>query len=269
VRDLNAADERQWRAYVSRLKAEPGIVLTEDGRRDGRWLIRGLRDPLAADPQAILREMGIDPERVTAYWEPYQSLLPEFVLKRVEAALAPPPTIMLTIEGERIVATGTAPLTWIQRARNLVRMLPAGAPTVELSQIRDMYNGVLGKLRDAIQSKEIRFDYNNQLPSRGQEAILDQLAVELKELTALSSSQHVVTRVSLIGHSDQTGVGLYNLALSLARAESVRTMLKQRGVAPDLLAVRSAGTLEPREQGDTDAARSANRRVSFTVVIDE
>jgi outer membrane protein OmpA-like peptidoglycan-associated protein len=269
VRDLNAADERQWRAYVSRLKAEPGIVLTEDGRRDSRWLIRGLRDPLAADPQAILREMGIDPERVTAYWEPYQSLLPEFVLKRVEAALAPPPTIMLTIEGERIVATGTAPLTWIQRARNLVRMLPAGAPTVELSQIRDMYNGVLGKLRDAIQSKEIRFDYNNQLPSRGQEAILDQLAVELKELTALSSSQHVVTRVSLIGHSDQTGVGLYNLALSLARAESVRTMLKQRGVAPDLLAVRSAGTLEPREQGDTDAARSANRRVSFTVVIDE
>jgi len=49
----------------------------------------------------------------------------------------------------------------------------------------------------------------------------------------------------------------------------VRTLLKQRGVDPDLLSVRSAGTLEPREQGDTEAARSANRRVSLTVGIDE
>ena len=65
------------------------------------------------------------------------------------------------------------------------------------------------------------------------------------------------------------GPGLYNLALSLARAESVRTMLKQRGVDPDLLAVRSAGTLEPREIGDTEAVRAVNRRVSFTVGIDE
>jgi outer membrane protein OmpA-like peptidoglycan-associated protein len=51
--------------------------------------------------------------------------------------------------------------------------------------------------------------------------------------------------------------------------DSVRTLLKQRGVDPDLLAVRSAGTSEPREQGNTEIARSINRRVSFTVGIDE
>ena len=38
--------------------------------------------------------------------------------------------------------------------------------------------------------------------------------------------------------------------------DSVRTLLKQRGVDPDLLAVRSAGTSEPREQGNTEIARS-------------
>ena len=98
---------------------------------------------------------------------------------------------------------------------------------------------------------------------------MDQLAVELTELTALSSTLRVTTRVTLTGHSDSTGQGLYNLSLSLGRAESVRTLLKQRGVDPDLLAVRSAGTLEPREQGNTEVARSVNRRVSFTVGIDE
>ena len=73
----------------------------------------------------------------------------------------------------------------------------------------------------------------------------------------MSSTLRVTTRVTLTGHSDATGHGLYNLALSLARAESVRTLLKKRGVDPDLLAVRSAGTLEPREEANTEAARSA------------
>jgi OOP family OmpA-OmpF porin len=148
-------------------------------------------------------------------------------------------------------------------------MLPAGSLPVDLAQVRDINDGILGRLRASIQSQEIRFGYKDPLPARGQEAILDRLAEELKELTALSATLRVTLRVTLTGHSDFIGQGLYNLALSLARAEAVRTMLKKRGVDPDLLAVRSAGTLEPREQGDTEAARSANRRVSFTVGIDE
>jgi outer membrane protein OmpA-like peptidoglycan-associated protein len=238
-------------------------------QRDGKWLIRGLRDPLAVDPQLVLRESSIDPARVLAHWEPYQSLQPEFVLKRVRAAFAPPPTVIFALEDDRIVATGSAPLTWIQRARASSRMLAAGALSIDLSQVRDADDGVLGKLREAIQSKEIRFDYSNPLPARGQEGVLDQLAAELKELTALPSTLRITTRVSLTGHSDSTGQGLYNLALSLARAESVRTLLKQRGVDPDLPAVRSAGTMEPREEGNTEVARSVNRRVSFSVGIDE
>ena len=269
VRNQDERDEQLWETYVARLGAEPGIAITEVGRRDGKWLIRGLRDPLAVDPQVVLRESSIDPARVIARWESYQSLDPPFVLKRVQAAFDPPPTINFAIDGDRIVAVGSASLAWIHRARTANRMVPAGAPQVDLSQVRDINEGELGKLREAIQSKEIRFDLNNTLPANGQEGALDQLAAELKELTALSSALQITTRVTLTGHADITGQGLHNVALSLARAETVRTLLKQRGVAPDLLAVRSAGTLEPREQANTEAARSSNRWVSFTVGIDE
>jgi OOP family OmpA-OmpF porin len=269
VQDLDADDERHWNDYLKRLRAEPGIAITETGKRDGQWLVSGLRDPLAIDPRAVLQDASIDPARVVTHWEPYQSLHPEFVLKRLQDALNPPATVNLVVEGDQIVARGTAPLTWIQRARASSRMLPTGALTVDLSQVRDLSEGALGKLRDAIQSKEIRFEYNNPLPAPAQEAVLDQLAKELNELVALSSTLRVTTRVTLTGHSDTTGQGLYNLALSLARAEAVRTLLKKRAVDPDLLAVRSAGTLEPREEGQSEAARSVNRRVSFTVGIDE
>jgi outer membrane protein OmpA-like peptidoglycan-associated protein len=269
VQDLDAHDDQLWQGYLTRLRGEPGIVVTHFAKHDDTWVIRGLRDPLAVDPQAVLRESSIDPVRVVAQWEAYQSLHPDFVLRRVEDALTPPPTVNMAVVGDQIVAAGSASLTWIQRARALSRMLPAGAPRVDVSQVRDINDGVLGKLRDAIQSKDIRFDYKESLPAKGQEALLDRLAEEVKELAALSATLRMTTRVTLTGHSDHVGQGLYNLALSLARAEAVRTLLKKRGVDPDLLSVRSAGTLEPRELGDTEAARSVNRRVSFTVGIEE
>ena len=269
VRNLDAADEQLWADYVARLRAEPGIVVTDTGKRGDKWLISGLRDPLAIDPEQVLRESALDPKRVIRQWQPYQSLDAEFVLKRVQTSFAPPPSVTFAIEDGRIVAKGSATLTWLQRARTFSRMLPAGAPQVDLSQVQDINAGVLGNLRDAIQSKDIRFEYNQPLPTKGQEGMLDQLAAELKELTALSSKERLTTRVTLTGHSDMTGQSLYNMALSLARAEAVRTMLKQRGVDPDLLQVRSAGTLEPRDAGDTETARSLNRRVGFTVVLEE
>jgi outer membrane protein OmpA-like peptidoglycan-associated protein len=86
----------------------------------------------------------------------------------------------------------------------------------------------------------------------------------------VSSRLRITTRVTVTGHADAaTGTGMFNIALSGARAEAVRALLKKRGVDPDLLAVRGAGPLEPQDNGGTETARSLNRRVTFTVGIDE
>jgi outer membrane protein OmpA-like peptidoglycan-associated protein len=148
-------------------------------------------------------------------------------------------------------------------------MLPAGGPDLDLAQVRDVNEGAIGKLGEAIQSRTIRFNFNEPLPAPGQDAILDQLATELNDLASLASTLHVAARVTLIGHADDTGTGTYNLSLSLARAETVRALLKKRGVNPDLLTVRGAGQLEPLEAAPSEAARSANRRISFKVGIEE
>jgi OOP family OmpA-OmpF porin len=167
------------------------------------------------------------------------------------------------------VAQGSASSPWIARARAAGNLLPAGAPVFDLSAVRNISEGVIGKLRDAIQARNIRFDNNVSLPRSGQDTILDQLAGKLNELATLSSSLHVVTRVTLTGHSDDKGQGTSNLSLSLARAEAVRALLKKRGVDPDLLQVRGAGPLEPLKADTSEAARSANRRVSFSIGFEE
>ncbi len=267
--ERRATDLRQWSDYIDRLQAQPGIVVTESTERDGKFIVAGLRDPLAADPNAILRETPVDPARVVSRWQPYQALEPEFVLKRLEASLAPPPSVTLSIVGDRIVATGSATPLWISRARQAARLLPAGGPRLDISQVQDIAEGLLGNLRRAIQSVEIRFNTNESLPAPGQEAVLDQLAAAINELTGLAGSLHMRARIRLTGHSDDTGPGTYNLSISIARAGAVLALLKKRGVAADLITIGGAGQLDPLDEHTSENARTLNRRVSVAVRIED
>ena len=264
--------DRQWQAYVQRLRTEPGIVITQAESRGDRFIVSGMRDPLAVDPLTLLDGTGIDPTQVVAHFDPYQALDPQFVLLRLEASLTPPPGVTLSVDGDRIVAQGSAPSPWISRARKVGSSLPAGAPVLDLSAMRDISEGALGKLRDAIQTRSINFDSGKSLPAAGQEQALDEIATDLIELAKLSSTLHAITRVTLTGHADSQGQGTSNLSLSVARAEAVRALLKKRGVDPDLLQVRGAGQFEPLKD-DTSAAsvaaRSINRRVSFSIGFEE
>src|SRR5215475_12149206 len=42
-----AAELKAWSDYLDRLRAQPGIVVTEADERDGKFMVSGLRDPLA------------------------------------------------------------------------------------------------------------------------------------------------------------------------------------------------------------------------------
>lgn len=78
----SAGARANWNSYVRRVSSTPGLVVIESGRRDGRWFIRGLRDPLASDPQQLLDSSGVQRSAVEARWRPYLSLDPELVLRR-------------------------------------------------------------------------------------------------------------------------------------------------------------------------------------------
>ena len=74
--------ERRWRDAVARIEAQPGIVVTATGKRDGRYFVAGLRDPLAADPAVLVRGAGIPDGKVAFHWEPFHSLEPRFAAER-------------------------------------------------------------------------------------------------------------------------------------------------------------------------------------------
>jgi outer membrane protein OmpA-like peptidoglycan-associated protein len=256
-------------AYVERLRAEPGIVVANAELRNGKWQISGLRDPLAVDPAALLSQSGLDSKRVAGHWESYQALNPAIVLRRLAASLNPPPSVSLSLKGDTVEVTGSVPQTWVERARALVAALPAGSPKVDLSALRDVQDPEFIRLRDAIQGHIISFDSNADRPARGQDATLDAVADEFRQLMHVTKRLGFSARMMISGHADAVGNETTNLSLSAARAEVVRSMLKARGIAPELLTVRSAGPLEPLLAPNGKVTAAMNRRVTFTVIASE
>jgi outer membrane protein OmpA-like peptidoglycan-associated protein len=69
-------------------------------------------------------------------------------------------------------------------------------------------------------------------------------------------------RITLVGHTDSSGSTGANVALSLARAESVRQALVDGfGIAPERIATRGDGPAAPRADNATPEGRAQNRRV--------
>ena len=121
-----------------RCETQPGIVVMGAERHDGKWLVSGLRDPLATQPETLLAPAKLDPSRVVGRWEPYQALHPAIMLKRLQATLNPPPTVSLSQDANGIRADGSAPQHWMDKARAFMQTLPAGAPQVDLSALKDV-----------------------------------------------------------------------------------------------------------------------------------
>lgn len=115
---------RRWAYFHEQLRNQPGIVVTDINKKDGRRHVYGMKDPYALEPAALLKTAGIAPGKVAFHWEPYQSAHPEFVLRRVSALFKPPASIELTIDQGVLQAVGSARGLWIEDARRLARMVP-------------------------------------------------------------------------------------------------------------------------------------------------
>ncbi|WP_051529417.1 hypothetical protein [Meiothermus cerbereus] len=126
----NFQASRAWDAYLKRLSSTPGIVVTDTPRR---YELRGLKDPLALDPLALLEGLPLRAERIRAAWQPYQSLEPEIVLRRIQQHMDTPSTVQLAWREGVLVVSGRATPGWLSRLRNLAPLL--GVTQLDTAQL--------------------------------------------------------------------------------------------------------------------------------------
>jgi len=73
-------------------------------------------------------------------------------------------------------------------------------------------------------------------------------------------------RLRIEGHTDDVGHDPDNSALSLRRAEAVRTALIRRGVEADRLIPEGFGDTRPIADNTTEAGRARNRRIEVRAI---
>ena len=91
---------------------------------------------------------------------------------------------------------------------------------------------------------------------------------ELAQIAGLMEARPGL-RIAVVGHTDTVGGLEANIAVSRARAQSVRrALIESYGVAPARIEANGMGYLSPVASNLTEAGREANRRVEVVILED-
>ncbi|MEL7361824.1 MAG: hypothetical protein AAFN13_07110, partial [Bacteroidota bacterium] len=219
---------QRWQATLADLDALAGLDVITEERQWGAYRLVGLRDPDAPLPDSVLARHGfavealadsLGADAVRMRWLPYQSDRPPIVAQRAARLLDAPPSVALTVRGDTLVGTGTAPRPWQDATPDALRFVP-GVQVLDFDAVQTPTEVAAGPVEAAV----IRFGTDDEL-APGQEATLAALVADVQTLAEATVEDDRPIVLALVGHTDGTGSTARNQRLSLRRSARVRTVL--------------------------------------------
>ena len=255
---------RQWNTAMTRLEAEPGIVVIRSERDGGKWHLTGMRDPLARNPSLLLASRGVDTNDVVAHWEPYVSTEPALLLARARRVLAPPVGVTFSLNGDTLSVAGRAPAFWIVRAESVAPAL-AGVGSVDFSRVAPGLPAEMEAIAAEIERSRAFFAPGADSLDKSALAATALVAMKFRELLDAATTIRYNVSVTVVGRADPSGAESDNLALSRRRAFAVRDRLVSLGIGAAHITTDAIGNNDPLP-ADSPAERARlNRSASFVV----
>jgi outer membrane protein OmpA-like peptidoglycan-associated protein len=257
----------RWSNLADTLGEQPGLVVTSFARERGRFAIRGLRDPLAPDPQQFVQRAGLDPAKAEFHWGAYYALDDAIVQQRATQILSPPGEVTLHVkDGVLYLDAGTPPAPWLSTLRARALLVP-GIKAVDLSGKFNPELIAFNTAKNKIEGVVVKFPVATAALSESERVALRALLPDLKQILNAPVGLHGNTSLQVIGHSDSTGAESANQSLSQRRADRVAWELIQLGIPDSSLLARGVATAEPVRSEDTEENRQFNRSVTFLVRV--
>jgi flagellar motor protein MotB len=249
-----------WNDYIQDLRNEPGIVVVSTDREGGKYVVNGLRDPLARDPATLLPPHDLAAADVVGRWQLYQALHPSLVLARARHLLAPPAGVALGFADGVLSAIGTAPVEWIEASARVAPVLPG----VTRFDATGPIENALRTLVTSIEATAPLFIKGTASFTVGGEQIVRDQIGRLHSLDTLARVGNRRFTVGLIGQADADGAAEANLPLSEQRARRVLGMLQAEHF--DRVSARATGVgSQDADPSAAEETKQRNRRVSFRI----
>jgi outer membrane protein OmpA-like peptidoglycan-associated protein len=257
---------RQWAQYVDDLKQQPGIVVTSFDRANGRYRIQGLRDPLAADPSALLDQRKLDPRQAEFHWSAFYALDDALVLKRATALLQPPASATLSVHNGTLQVAGYASSEWQKNMKERA-LLIAGITAVDDKDLQNENSPA--RLKSALESEVILFDLAQAEISSRQQASLAEASHLIQRLLQTAQAAPGSAIVEIVGHADSSGAEATNVLLSQERATNAMRALVRLGISAKSLRASGVGMSSPLRPETDEQNRQYNRSVTFRMAASE
>jgi outer membrane protein OmpA-like peptidoglycan-associated protein len=253
-----------WDHLVSTLREQPGFVITSFGRENGRFVVRGMRDPLAADPAQFIKSSDVNPADGEFHWGGYYALDDGIVEQRAKSILSPPSTAILSVKSGVMMVSGAASAAWVKDIQSRALLVP-GIHSVELSPELNPERLAFNQAKSQIESAVVKFPVASAALSPAESRALRNLVGNIESLLQAANSMHQSITLEVLGHTDSTGAEAVNLNLSQRRADRVAWELGQLGVPERILRARGVGTTNPLRPEDNEENRQFNRSATFRV----
>jgi len=258
----------RWRGGVAALRAEAGIVVLDADAgllRGGR--LSGLRDPMAADPAAVLAAAGVDTARIRASWTPFLSAEGAIVAERAKHMLGGSRSVTFALAGDTLVATGSADPAWFASVAQNAAAVP-GVAHLDVSRVRIRWPAGLKPVADAIERALVLFAPGSaELDARAATTVRE--AADGLRLLQTAAAPPWVATVDIVGRTDTTGSDAVNRSLSRERAQAVARALVRLGVTDAVIAPEGVATNDPLPAGEDGDVARVNRSVRLTVRLRE
>lgn len=161
----------------------------------------------------------------------------------------------------QVVVANTAGQQVLDTANTVVRVSSAGAPsapeTISKEDISAVFQGALDAAPEPPQTFLLYFQ-------AGTSTLTVESLTRLQDVVA-AFSKRTMARANIIGHTDTVGDADLNYRLALSRADAIRDVLVEAGLAEDEIAVRSHGETDLIVSTADNVAEPQNRRVEITL----
>jgi len=256
---------RRWQRLVNRFREQPGYVVTSFGRENGQFAVRGLRDPLAADPIGIVETSDINPRDGVFHWGGYYALDDGIVQLRAASLLSPPSSAKLAVKDGVLQVSGSATAAWVKDVQTKAQLIP-GIRSVQFAPELDPARLGINQAKTEIENIIIHFPLGSAALSGAERAKLRKLADSIQVLLQDAGGLQERASLQVIGHTDATGAEASNLDLSQRRADRVVSELIRLGVPEKELHALGVGITQPLRAEDSESSREFNRSTSFRVM---
>lgn len=257
-------DNQAWNNAITRLQAEPGLVVIDAVRGSDNNTVRGLKDPMAREPGSIVAKSIESLGETDFIFSGYMSLDEPMVVNRARDILDVPKTVDLSYAGETLVLSGTAEKSWIEKLSSAgpvygVKQLDKSRLTPDLSSVK----AAAEQLFQEISKFYFYFDVGVTNLSDNQEEQLVALLSKMESLVETNAQLGRFTRFLIKGHSDTDGSAITRQHVSELRAINVYNTLIYHGLQQALIEHEGFGVTEYSE------ALSNNKRVSIEVMQED